>query len=213
MRTLLLIFLASSLTIFSCSNQQDLKLPCGDFELGKLDNNKYSNSYFCMSIDIPNEWIVLNKKSILENMNLRAENINISKEDLKNTQSNTDILILLVIDSLNKNPMILLTSLNLKLATGIKNETDHLNNLKQTIQNTYQNYEVELEFSEIKKDKINGNEFYYLETKISNESFLSYQRVYSSKYGERLLNIMINYDNETNFEKSKGLLSSIIWTN
>ena len=146
-------------------------------------------------------------------MNLRAENINISKEDLKNTQSNTDILILLVIDSLNKNPMILLTSLNLKLATGIKNETDHLNNLKQTIQNTYQNYEVELEFTEIKKDKINGNEFYYLETKISNESFLSYQRVYSSKYGERLLNIMINYDNETNFEKSKGLLSSIIWTN
>lgn len=40
MRTLLLIFLASSLTIFSCSNQQDLKLPCGDFELGKLDNNE-----------------------------------------------------------------------------------------------------------------------------------------------------------------------------
>lgn len=122
-----------------------------------------------------------------------------------------DILLSLTIDTVETMPHVLFSSLDLKLFPQIKNETDYLNDYFKQVTKMYESYDVQITASELGEEIIGKKKFITSLITIKAENFLAYQKRYSVKIKDRLLNIMANYNSDAYSKNCQTLLNNIKW--
>jgi hypothetical protein len=93
----------------------------------------------------------------------------------------------------------------------IKNEEDYLEDYFKQVTKMYENYDAQITTSEIGKETIGKNTFFTTLITIKAENFLAYQKRYSVKIKDRLLNIMTNYNSDIYSKECLNLLNNIKW--
>ncbi len=208
MRIYLLIIATIFLT--SCKSQS-LKPDKSNFETGTLLGNVFSNAYFGIKIEVDSTWHILNKAELSHLMSERADMLNGGSGNQISITKGVDILLSITIDTLETMPHVLFSSLDLKLFPKIKNETDYLNDYFNQVKNMYKNYDVQITASEIGEEVIGKKKLTTLLITIKVENFLAYQKRYSIKIKDRLLNIMVNYNSDTHLKNCLNLLNNVKW--
>ena len=122
-----------------------------------------------------------------------------------------DILLSLTIDTIENMPHVLISSLDLSMFPQIKNEKDYLEDYFQQVKKMYENYDVQISNSEIRQETVGDKKFFTNLITIKAENFLAYQKRYSIKLNNRLLNIMTNYNSDNYLKDCISLLNNIKW--
>lgn len=208
MRTYLLLITTIFLT--SC-NSQSPKSTNSSFETGTLHGNVFSNDYFGFKIEIDSIWYILNKTELSQLMSERTDMLDKSTNNPISVTKGVDILLSLTIDTVETMPHVLFSSLDLKLFPQIKNETDYLNDYFKQVKKMYESYNVQITASELREEVIGKKKFFTSLISIKAENFLAYQKRYSIKINDRLLNIMTNYNSDTYSKNCLNLLNNIKW--
>jgi hypothetical protein len=204
----LLLFLYFSLLFISCNSQST---GAAADERSRLTGNTFSNSYFGFQLKIDTPWNILNKKELTQLIKERADMLNGSTGSKVVPAKGIDMLLSLTIDTLETMPHVLISSLDLSIFPKIKNEKDYLDDYNLQVKKMYENYDLQITFSEIKQETIGNKTFFTTLITIKGENFLAYQKRYSVKIKDRLLNIMTNYNSDTYLKECMNLLNNIIW--
>lgn len=122
-----------------------------------------------------------------------------------------EILLSLTIDTIENMPHVLISSLDLNLFPKIKTEKDYLEDYFNQVKKMYENYDVQITTSEIGQETIGTKPFFTTIITIKAENFLAYQKRYSIKIKNELLNIMTNYNSDTYSKKCLNLINNIKW--
>jgi predicted component of viral defense system (DUF524 family) len=93
----------------------------------------------------------------------------------------------------------------------IKNEKDYLEDYFKQVKKMYENYDVQITSSEIERETISKKTFFTTLITIKAENFLAYQKRYSIKIKDRLLDLMTNYNSEVYSKECLNLLNNIRW--
>ncbi|RXZ80504.1 hypothetical protein EBB07_18295 [Paenibacillaceae bacterium] len=151
-------------------------------DLGTVANGTYTNEYFGMSVNIPQEWIVQDDETVNELADL-GKDLATDGDEKKKKQydySQLQTLNLLMIsqfplDEAVLNPSLIVNAEKVSKLQGIKTGEDYLNSAKKLLEQM-----GPYEFKDIKKETLGGKEFYLLEASIDNGETLVEQKYYSS---------------------------------
>ena len=174
-------FIILTVLTLSCSTNNKPE----NFDYGKVENNKYSNSFFEFSMDLPADWIVQTKEQT-ENLAKMGQELvagddkNI-KAALKASEINSANLLAVfkyeVGAAVEYNPNFMLVAENLKNAPGIKTGSDYLFQSRKILKQSQVQYEhIDETFEKV---IINNNEFYLMNAHL-NYMGLSIKQVYYS---------------------------------
>ena len=206
----LYLLIITTLFFISC-NSESPKTTNSSFEKGTLQGNDFSNNYFEFRLEIDTPWHILNKTElthlIKERTDMLSENAN---KDLSISKG-AEILLSLTIDTIETMPHVLFSSLDMSMFPQIKNEKDYLDDYYNQVKKMYENYDVQIVRSEIGQEKIGKKTFYTTLITIKADNFLAYQKRYSIKIKDRLLNLMTNYNSDVYSEECLNLLNNIRW--
>jgi hypothetical protein len=208
MKSSLLFILA---IIFISCNSQSSNPTDSSFDKSKLQGNTFSNDYFGFQLEIDTPWHILNKQELTQLINERLNTINETNDKNFTVTKGANILLSLAIDTIENMPHILLSSLDLTMSPQIKNEKDYLDDYFKQVKKMYENYDVQISNSEIGQEAVASKTFFANLITIKAENFLAYQKRYSIKLNDKLLNIMINYRSETDLKQCSVLLNNIKW--
>lgn len=205
MKSIKIVFLSVIFLISCNSSTTNIK-----FDTGKIESNFYSNDYLGIKLKIDPPWIILNKEQLERQMNERKEAIPEANRRSTVESGVTDLLLSLTIDTIQKMPQILFSSLNLKRDLKIKTETDFLNSLVRQVKQAYNSY-VQITNSDILEEEIGGKKYHTVLITIKADNFLAYQKEYCIIINSRMLNIMTNYNSEIYSKYCRDLLSNLEW--
>ena len=210
MKKLNKVFTISIFLIFtiSCSNNSKPK----DFDYGKVENDRYVNSYFDLELNLPSHWIVQTKEQT-ENLSKRGkeliagDNKNM-KAVFKASEINTANLIAAfqyeVGSAVDYNPSFMLVAENLKGFPGIKTGSDYLFQTRKLMkQSQFQYDSIDDEF---KKIIINNQEYYLMNTSVSYAGYTIRQEYYSTLKDGFCISAIISY----NDDEQKSVLKKVI---
>ena len=171
------------LTVLTLSCNTNVKPK--DFDYGKVENNKYLNSFFGFKMELPSDWEVQTKEQ-MENLakmgkELVAGNDKNMKAIIKASEINSANLLAVfkyeVGAAVDYNPNLMLVAENLKNAPGIKTGSDYLFQTRRLLKQSQIQYDYIDE--EFQKEVINNQEFYLMNASI-NYMGLSIKQVYYS---------------------------------
>jgi len=191
--------------MFSCG-QTSTKL-----DIGKLDGNLYSNSYFALSLQIDTFWIIMNRQQLNQMMAARQELIHENTNRDIGIPKGASILLSMTIDTIENMPQILISSLDLSQFPKISSEKSYLEDYYKKTADLYKNFNINFSTSDITIEKLNSKSFFTNLITIKNENFIAYQKRYSLKIKDQLLNIMVNYKSPEQLAQSNSLLNKIKW--
>ena len=210
MKKLNKVFTISIFLIFtiSCSNNSKPK----DFDYGKVENDRYVNSYFDLELNLPSHWIVQTKEQT-ENLSKRGkeliagDNKNM-KAVFKASEINTANLIAAfqyeVGSAVDYNPSFMLVAENLKGFPGIKTGSDYLFQTRKLMkQSQFQYDSIDDEF---KKIIINNQEYYLMNTSVNYAGYTIRQEYYSTLQDGFCISAIISY----NDDEQKSILKKVI---
>ena len=210
MKKLNKVFTISIFLIFtiSCSNNSKPK----DFDYGKVENDRYVNSYFDLELNLPSHWIVQTKEQT-ENLSKRGkeliagDNKNM-KAVFKASEINTANLIAAfqyeVGSAVDYNPSFMLVAENLKAFPGIKTGSDYLYQARKLMKQAQFQYDsIDDEF---KKIMINNQEYYLMNASISYAGYTIRQEYYSTLKDGFCISAIISY----NDDEQKSVLKKVI---
>ena len=207
MKSYLLVI--TTLFFISCNSQSPKTT--SSFGKGTLEGNTFSNDYFGFELEIDTPWHILNKAELDHLIQERADMLDETKGKNLTISKGVDILLSLAIDTIENMPHVLISSLDMTILPQIKNEKDYLNDYLMQVKKMYENYDVQITSSEIGQETIGNKIFFSTLITIKAENFLAYQKRYSIKIKDRLLNLMTNYNSDTYSKKCLNLLSNIKW--
>lgn len=182
-----------------------------NFHKGTLNGNIFSNDYFGFKIEIDSQWHILNKADINRLINERMDALNQSKEEAPTISKGAEILLSLTIDTLETMPHVLFSVLDLKYFPQLKNEKDYLMDYSNQVKKMYAGYDLQLTFTEVKPEMIGEKTFSTMLITIKADNFIAYQKRYSTKFNDKLFNIMTNYATEANSKDCRDLLNKMQW--
>ena len=162
-----------------------------------------------MEIDTP--WHILNKTELTHLFKERTDMLNETTDKNLSISKGADILLSLTIDTKETMPHVLLSSLEMAMFPQIKNEKDYLDDYSKQVKKIYENYDVQITSSEIGQETIGKKTFFTTLITIKAENFLAYQKRYSIKIKDRLLNLMTNYNSDVYSKECLNLLNNIKW--
>jgi hypothetical protein len=206
----LYLLIITTLLFVSC-NSQSSKTVNSSFENGRLQGKTFSNDYFEFRLLIDTPWHILNKAELAHLIKERTEMLNETTGNDLSISKGVDILLSLTIDTIETMPHVLFSSLDLTMFPQIKNEKDYLEDYFKQVTKMYENYDAEITTSEIGKETIAKKTFSTTLITIKAENFLAYQKRYSIKIKDRLLNIMTNYNSDIYSKECLNLFNSIKW--
>lgn len=216
MRNLILIISLSLLLsncIYSQKPHPDSKTE--KIDKGILENNIYSNKYFNFEVPILKDWTVLNKSDLLnatiEKKEILKAEKNITEEDFIRMADKFYVLLSSSPNIQTQLPLIVFYTLDLDLDLTNYSEIDYLDNYRSSIKNLYKSISVEFSFSQIQIESIRDKSFYSYEITVKRDGLFAYQKVYSTIYRNKFLNILVNYENEKTKSESQEFLKNIIW--
>ena len=190
-------------------------LSCGQtsakFDIGRLNGNLYSNSYFAFKLPVDSIWYIMNRERLDQLINARKalirENAN---KDVKISKG-SDILLSLTLDTVENMPQILLSSVDLTQLKNITSEKSYLDDYYKKTLDMYKNLDINFSTSEVTTEKINARSFFTNPITIKRNNFIAYQRRFCLKIHSRLLCIMTNYKTSEQLAQSNALLNQIKW--
>jgi hypothetical protein len=181
------------------------------FSIGNLDSNTYSNKFFGITLKIDSSWKIMNRKELSQLMEDRQNALEETNGKKYEVQKGSNILLSLTGDTLENIPQVLLSSLDLFFLPTIKNETDYLVDYAKRVRETYKNYDLQMSVSEIGQKSINNKIFFTSLITIKAEGYITYQKRYSLKFGNTLLNIMANYNSSSTLKQCERLIANLRW--
>ncbi|MCD4773736.1 MAG: hypothetical protein K8R41_10185 [Bacteroidales bacterium] len=208
----LLAILFISLFIFGCNSQN-----VEGFDYGRVENNKYLNSFFDFEISIPPTWVVQTKEQT-DNLvevgeNLIAGDDENMKAIIKASEINSANLLVVfkyeVGSPVEYNPSFVLIAENLKNAPGVKKGSDYLFHARKLLlQSQVQHDYIDEEF---KKEIINNQEFYLMNSSINYAGFNIKQVYYTTIKNGFSVNAIITYVNEEQKNELEKVINSLIF--
>lgn len=196
------------LAIISCNNSNK---PNG-FDFGKIENEKYVNSYFAMEMDVPAGWKIQTQEQ-MENLSKEGEKLLVGddkkmKAIVKASEVNTANLFAAyeheVGSAVAYNPNLMLVAENIQKAPGIKTGNDYLFQARKLLEQSQFRYDhLDQEFE---KEVINGMTFYKMNTALNYADLLIKQTYYSTVIKGFSFNVIISFVEE---EQKLDLLKTI----
>jgi hypothetical protein len=203
-------FLILVLLFISC-NFQSQTASSDNFIKGELKRNIFSNEYFGFQLSIDTVWYILNKKDLEELFHERNQILQRDANTGFPESKGTYILLSMTTDTVENIPHVLISSLDLATYPHIRNERDYLEDYFRQVNETYKNYNVQISNSQITQEKIGNKTFFSSLITIKGENFLAYQKRYSIRIKEKLLNLMTNYGTDSDLKKCTTLLEKTKW--
>ena len=204
-----LIGILSFMILLTGCNQQNKPK---NFDYGRVENNKYVNSFFNYEITLPAKWVVQTKdqmeRATKTGKDLIAGDDSKMKAVLNASEINTANLL-----SVNQfeqgaaveyNPSIVIVAENIKNFPGIKIGSDYLFQVRKLLAQSQLKYDsIEKEST---KEVINGTDFYKMNAEIAYMGLNIKQIYYSSIIRGFSFNIIVSYVDD---QQKQDLLKSI----
>jgi hypothetical protein len=205
-----LLFPLVGILVLSC-NSQSQNVKSDELQLGRLDSNNFYSEYFKFHLEIDSSWYVLNREQLNELFRERKKMVKELSNKSSYVSNGIDILLSLTTDTVENMPHAFISSLDLATYPQIKTEQDYLNDYFRQVKETYKNAGVQISSSSIGQEKIDNKLFYTTLITIKADNFLAYQKRYSVRIKDKLLNLMTNYSSDNESNKCNSVLNSIKW--
>ncbi|HOQ17450.1 MAG: hypothetical protein GX198_01965 [Epulopiscium sp.] len=185
-----------------------------ELTLGEFQGNTYTNSYFGISMNIPEGWEIQNDETVNELMEAGKEAIagdNAAKKaalDLAEQKLLTFFMICKYpIGELGKiNPNVICQAE--KVGSLVKNESEYLEAIRNQLESASQ---TPYNFKDIYTENLGGEDFYVLESNIDFGSFVYTQKYYTKIMDKYAFNIVVGYTEEEGKEEISQMLESVIF--
>jgi hypothetical protein len=203
--------LLSIVTIILCigCQQPETKKP---FDLGKVENGIYVNSFFDFEMAIPENWIIQTQEEMDYIQDLGQEMVAGDNEKLKNaikaaeeTTANLLVVFQYKIDSLvDYNPSLMIVSENVKKALVIRNGETYLKQARKILEKS--GFQYDYIDNTFEKQTIGKKVFYLMNASVNVSGYTINQVYYSTVINGYALSIIISYASE---EQKQVLLASV----
>jgi len=182
------------------------------FDYGKVENNKYTNSFFAFEMTVPQDWTVQSKEQIEEIMDAGKEMVTGDNAQLKSIIDASEVRTANLLSvyqyelgsKVEFNPSIMLISENVQQIPSIRTGSDYLFESRKLLEHSQVKYDYIDE--DFQKEKIDGRSFYKMNAAINYNKMDIKQVYYSTIIKGFALNAIISY--VTN-EQKKELLNII----
>jgi hypothetical protein len=198
MRIHYLLIVVLALKSINCISQDTLV----EFDYGRVENNKYVNSYFGLEMTLPENWIVQSKEQLANivktGQNMMAGDDENLKVIIKASEVNTANL--LAVSQFPKgaaveyNPSIMIVAENVKNAPGIITGSDYLFHARRLIMQSQFKYDFVDE--QFEKEIISGIDFYLMNTGVKYLGLDIKQVYYAAIIKGFSFNIIITFNND-----------------
>ena len=211
MKLNIFIALAFATILSSCNSYNTQKA----FDYGKIENGKYSNSYFGLEIEVPTDWVVQSKEET-DNLTQMGKDIITSDNDqlkalIDASEINTANLLIVfkyeVGSAVMYNPNFVCLAENLKNAPGIKNGSDYLFHSRNLLKQTNLNY-THIDETSTKKT-INNHDFYYMNVTLDVMGQPVQQVFYATIINNFCLCAITSYNDDEQRDELEKIVNSI----
>ena len=186
-----------------------------DFDYGRVESNKYVNSYFGFEIKLPIDWIIQSKEQLANTFEtgkkLVAGDDSNMKAVIKASEVNTANL--LAVNQYPKgaaveyNPSIVIIAENVKNAPGIIKGSDYLFHARRLMMQSQFKYDYLDE--QFEKEIISGIDFYKMNAGIKYLGLDIKQVYYTTVLKGFSLSIIISFNNDKQKEELLNSIKSI----
>jgi len=213
MKTSIQVFILFLLMIFSASCSNDGQ-PSG-FDYGKVENNKYTNSFFDFEMSVPTGWSVQSREQT-ENLSkvgkdlMAGDDENMKAAIDASTINSANLLAVFKHDlktAVKYNPNLMMIAENLKNAPDIKTGADYLAHTRNFLKQSQMKHDHIDDAS--KKEMIGGKEFYSMNVTINYNGMQIHQTYYSSIQKGFSLVATISYIDNTQKKVLQDAVKSI----
>ena len=183
-----------------------------NFDYGKVEGNKYVNSYFDLEMDVPADWFVQSQEQ-MENITKAGKDMVAGDDErmkaiVKASDVNTANLLGVFQheygSAVEFNPNFLVVAENVKAAPGMRTGSDYLFQSRRLLtQSQFQYDRIDETFE---KETINGTDFYKMKAEVSLMGITIRQIYYSTILKDFSFNVIISYSSD---EQKDALLKVI----
>lgn len=202
---LLVLFLAA------CAGEDKPK----GFDYGKVENDKYVNTYFGFEIDVPENWAVQDQEQVDALNDMGSELVAGDDEGMKAVleASKVNVANLLVAYEhelgamVDFNPSIIIVAENIKNYPGIKTGKEYLFNAKKLLLQSQLQYDyIDDDF---KKETIDGVDFYIMNSEANYAGLSINQTYYSTVMNGFSLSFIYTFNNDEQEKQLSETLHSL----
>lgn len=205
--------------LFVVSTTTYAQVQPANFDYGKVENNKFTNSYFNFEMPVPADWFIQSKEETKNMMQTGREMVAGDDENLKAVFDASEInsAFLLTVFKYEQgaavefNPSISILAENLKNYPGIKTGADYLFHTSRILAQSQVKYDrIDKEFD---KEVINATDFYIMHTEM-NYMGLSIKQIYYSAIVKGFsFDVIISYVDEDQKNELLSLINAMKFSN
>jgi len=186
-----------------------------DFDYGRVQDNKYVNSFFDFEMKVPADWVVQTQEQ-MENITKVGKEIAAGDDQrmkaiLKASDVNTANLLGVYQyeygAAVDFNPNIMLIAENISHAPGIKTGGDYLFQSRRLLMQSQFRYDHLDE--KFEREQINGTDFYKMNASINHMGIEVRQTYYSAIVKGFSFNVIISYANDDQRKSLINLINSM----
>jgi hypothetical protein len=186
-----------------------------DFDYGKVENNRYVNSYFDFEMSLPPDWVVQTQEEMERitsvGKDLVAGDDQRMKAIIKASEVNTANLLAVYRHeygaAVEFNPNIMLIAENIAHAPGIKSGKEYLFQSRRLL--TQSQFQYDHLDEEFEKEQIGGADFYKMNAQINYGGLSIGQTYYSTIIKGFSFNVIISYSGETEKQALVNMVNSM----
>lgn len=183
-----------------------------NFDYGKVEGNKYVNSYFDLEMDVPADWFVQSQEQMENITKVGKDMVAGDDENMKAIVKASDVSTANLLgvfqheygSAVQFNPNFLVVAENVKAAPGMRTGSDYLFQSRRLLtQSQFQYDRIDETFE---KETINGTDFYKMKAEVSLMGITIRQIYYSTILKDFSFNVIISYSSD---EQKDALLKVI----
>lgn len=183
-----------------------------NFDYGKVEGNKYVNSYFDLEMDVPADWFVQSQEQMENITKVGKDMVAGDDENMKAIVKASDVNTANLLgvfqheygSAVQFNPNFLVVAENVKAAPGMRTGSDYLFQSRRLLtQSQFQYDRIDETFE---KETINGTDFYKMKAEVSLMGITIRQIYYSTILKDFSFNVIISYSSD---EQKDALLKVI----
>lgn len=215
---LLFLFL-SLLSVYSCFDEYKIDKSKGivkkkAIDYGTFSNGTYTNSFFDLTISIPESWYVMDDESRIKLMQKGSKVVAGDNKNLNAVMEAADLQnVSFLISSeheigspVESNPSIMILAENVAHAPGVKRGKDYHFHSKKLLQSSAMSVTFP---KEVYEEKVNGTPFDVMEMSMNIGGITSIQKQYVYVAKRYALIIILSYQNEKGRQKLESILKTM----
>jgi len=208
-----IIVISASLILLGCSQN-----PSEEIGYGLIEKGVYSNSYFNMSIDVPEAWVVhsqaMQKEMMEKGVSLFSGNDDNLKAILKESEKQTVNMFSFFKYEQGApvpfNPSVISVAEMVVKMPGIKRGSDYLFHVKKFLGSGQLEYRFP---SEIYSKSISGVSFDVMSAEIDAISITVHQDYYAVRMQDYMLTFVLSYSSESERKELNEIISKLEFSN